>query len=106
MPRIRTFVSAIVFMLSTTCAPAGAATLTVINTADSGAGSLRAALASAGSGDTIVFAPGVTGSIALLSTLSITQPVTIVGPGVSSLAGRSRERPGHGIVRGHLTCRA
>lgn len=67
------------------CAPAGAATRTVINTHDSGAGSLRAALASAGSGDTIVFAPGVTGSIALLSTLSITQSLTIQGPGVANL---------------------
>ena len=87
MPHIRILVSAILFLfpLSIVCAPAGAATLTVINTLDGGAGSLRAALASAGSGDTIVFAPGVTGSIALLSTLSITQPVTIQGPGVANL---------------------
>jgi hypothetical protein len=87
MPPIRTLVSAILFLflLSMVCAPAGAATLTVINTQDSGAGSLRAALASAASGDTIVFAPGVTGSVALLSTLSITQPVTIQGPGVANL---------------------
>ena len=42
---------------------ASAATLTVSNTADSGAGSLRAQVAAAASGDTIVFGAGVTGII-------------------------------------------
>src|SRR5690242_14497238 len=40
---------------------AGAATtITVTSSADSGAGTLRDALANANNGDTIVFAPGVT----------------------------------------------
>lgn len=73
-------------VLALICAAAPAnATITVMNTADSGGGSLREAIASAASGETIDFAPGVTGTIALLSTLSITQPVTIQGPGATNL---------------------
>lgn len=67
--------------------PAAAeAVTTVTNTSDSGAGSLRAALATAPSGDTIEFAPGVSGTISLTSgVLSITQSVTIAGPGAGTL---------------------
>ena len=57
-----------------------AATYTVTNTNDSGAGSLRAAIASAnfdGIQDAITFASGVTGSIHLHSQLGIANPVTI-----------------------------
>lgn len=64
-----------------------AATYTVINTLDSGAGSLRDALTNvnAGSGgDTINFS-GVTGTITLSSVLSITKSVTINGPGPNLL---------------------
>ena len=43
------------------------ATQTVTNTNDSGAGSLRAAIAAAASGETIDFAPGVNGQITLTS---------------------------------------
>ena len=56
-----------------------AATLTVLNTNDSGAGSLRAAIAAAASGDTINFA--VTGMITLASELAIDKNLTIQGPG-------------------------
>ena len=68
--------------------PAAAqAVTTVTNTNDSGAGSLRAAIASAPSGDTIDFAPGVSGTITLTSgVLSITQSVTLAGPGAGTLA--------------------
>ena len=61
-----------------------AATLTVINTNDSGAGSLRQAIADAASGDTITFA--VTGTI-LLTTgeLTINKDLTIQGPGANLL---------------------
>ena len=70
---------------------ARASTFTVTNTADSGLGSLRAAISQAnidganGTPDTINF--NVTGTITLTGgTLSITQPVTITGPGAASLA--------------------
>lgn len=46
--------------------PAAAAILTVTNNADAGPGSLRAEIAAAGSGDTIIFDPGL-GAIALTS---------------------------------------
>jgi hypothetical protein len=66
-------------------ASAFASTDVVTTLADSGTGSLRAALAAANSGDTIVFSPGLTGTITLASTLMINQNVTIQGPGASSL---------------------
>jgi 5-hydroxyisourate hydrolase-like protein (transthyretin family) len=47
---------------------AEAATLTVTNANDSGAGSLRAALASAATGDTIAFASSLTGATIVLMT--------------------------------------
>src|SRR2546427_7959064 len=63
-----------------------AATITVSNTADSGAGSLRAALAGAANGDTID-ATGVTGTITLTSgQLLINHDLSINGPGPTNLA--------------------
>jgi parallel beta-helix repeat protein len=73
------------FGLGVGVAPAAsAATLTVLNNADSGAGSLRATIAGAASGDTIVFG-SVTGTIPLATELTINVDVTISGPGASSL---------------------
>src|SRR5207237_2303083 len=52
----------------------------VTNTADNGAGSLRAALAAATNGNTIVFATNVTGAIKLTSgELLVNQSVSILG---------------------------
>ena len=69
--------------------PAGATTLTVSNTLDSGAGSLRQAMinANAAAGaDTINFAAGVTGTITLASDLpDVTESLTITGPGSAAL---------------------
>ncbi len=67
--------------------PAAAATLAVTNTLNAGDGSLRDAIAVANStseADTIVF-EGVAGAIELLSTIDITAPLTISGPGVDAL---------------------
>lgn len=66
---------------------ASAATYTVTNTLDSGAGSLRDALASVNTGsggDTVVFS-GVTGTITLSSMLTLSKSVTITGPGANIL---------------------
>ena len=61
-----------------------AATITVTNTNDSGAGSLRQAIADAHDGDTIDF--GVTGTITLTSgELLVDKNVTINGPDSNSL---------------------
>src|SRR5437667_11403328 len=79
-----------------------AATVTVTTTDDSGAGSLREALASVANGDTIDFA--VTGTITLTSgELVVTNSVDITGTCASDLAvngnGASRVfRIGPGIV--------
>jgi hypothetical protein len=67
---------------------ASAATFQVTTTADSGAGSLRQALVDANAApdaDTIVFAAGVTGQIALGSELLASEPTTIEGPGAGVL---------------------
>ena len=62
-----------------------AATITVTNTNDSGAGSLRQAIADANDGDTIDF--GVTGTITLTTGhLLVAKNITISGPGATNLA--------------------
>ena len=62
-------------------------TLTVMNNQDSGVGSLRADIAAAQSGDTIVFAPNLNGQTITLTSgeLSITKGLTIQGPGAGQL---------------------
>ncbi|MEO8527980.1 MAG: choice-of-anchor Q domain-containing protein [Pseudolysinimonas sp.] len=60
--------------------PAMASTLTVMSNADSGAGSLRDTLSTAGSGDVIDFQAGIT-AINLTSTITIPVGVTIDGGG-------------------------
>lgn len=78
--------------------PAHAATYTVSNLNDSSAGSLRQAIVDANkdaNADTIVFGASARGTIALTSgQLTISQSVTITGPGAQLLAlsggGRSR----------------
>lgn len=69
---------------------AGADTYTVSNLNDSGAGSLRQAILAANShsgADTIVFTPGLTGALPLLTVLpTISDDVEIDGPGADSLS--------------------
>ena len=61
-------------------------TLTVTSIADKGAGSLRADIAAAQSGDTIDFAPSLVGQvITLRSELLIDKNLTITGPGAGQL---------------------
>jgi hypothetical protein len=63
-------------------------TLTVLNTLDSGAGSLRDTITRARSGDTIVFAPSLNGQTITLTSdqLTINKNLDIEGPGASLLA--------------------
>ncbi|WP_440222662.1 right-handed parallel beta-helix repeat-containing protein [Dokdonella sp. MW10] len=86
MTLIRPFLSAALIAVAP-CA--GAATLTVTTLADSGAGSLRAAItqANAAAGaDTIQFQAGLAGTIVLTSgQLSVTDSLTITGPGAGVL---------------------
>ena len=70
----------LLFLLAGSCLQG--ATITVTSNADSGANTLRAALASAASGDTIDFAIPPTGSVAtinLLTVLNVNTPVIIKG---------------------------
>lgn len=76
--------------------PAGAATLTVGNTDDSGSGSLRQAMIDAAEGDTIEFSASATGTIVLLSPLpQIVADLSIEGPGadVLTISGAMNVRP-------------
>ena len=89
MKRLNQIIVAFAAMLAIAAVPANlrAATITVTNTADSGPGSLRAALASAASGDTINFSLPAPAKITLTSgELLVSKSVTIVGPGPSNLA--------------------
>src|SRR6516164_9626886 len=63
-------------------------TLTVLNTLDKGAGSLRDTITSAKSGDAIVFAPSLDGQTITLTSgeLAINKSLDIEGPGASLLA--------------------
>lgn len=84
-------------LLMTPVDKAEAATFTVTNTNDSGAGSLRQAIIDANGAvgpDDVTFAAGVTGSISLYSVIAIDDPVTITGPGQSvlTLSGRDLNR--------------
>ena len=60
-----------------------AAVLTVTSLADGGTGSLRDAVASSSSGDTIQF--GVTGTINLSSAINIPHTLDVQGPGAAAL---------------------
>lgn len=77
---------ATVFCLLAAVSPA--ATLMVATNADSGAGSLRQAIADARSGDTIIFDAALHGSVISLTSgqLTITNSVDIRGPGPCLLA--------------------
>ena len=72
-----------VLVLSATGTPA--ATITVTNGNDIGAGSLRHAILSASSGDTINFAPCLTPITLTSGELVITKNLTITGPGAGRL---------------------
>ncbi|WP_035612531.1 choice-of-anchor Q domain-containing protein [Haloferula sp. BvORR071] len=83
-------------------AAAGAATIEVSSLADSGTGSLREAIATAADGDTIKIT--ATGSLGLQSPLVLSRPVTVNGPGISSLKVRRGEgAPRCGIFEVYAT---
>ncbi|BAQ65372.1 choice-of-anchor Q domain-containing protein [Geminocystis sp. NIES-3709] len=72
-----------------------AAIITVTSLADSGAGSLRNAIASANAGDTIVFQNGLTGTITLTSgALVVNKSLTIQGLGANllTISGNNNDR--------------
>ncbi len=84
MRRATTF-SILALLLYALAIQVRATTITVINTNDSGPGSLRQALVDANPGDTITFA--VTGTIGLTSAeLVIDKTITVSGPGPDMLA--------------------
>ena len=85
-----------VALLYATALSAHAGTITVINTNDSGPGSLRQALTDASEGDTITFA--VSGTIRLIrGELLVNKDVNISGPGTDNLAvsGNAKSRVFH-----------
>lgn len=91
MPRIRLPYVLIAVSGAITMQAATAATFSVTNLGDSGAGSFRAQIAAAngaGGPDTITF--DVTGTINIDTPIDITDDLVIDGPGISSLTLNSR----------------
>jgi hypothetical protein len=82
------FVAVCVSLLCAITISARADTITVINTNDSGPGSLRQTLADANNGDTIDFDPALNGQTITLTggELAIDKNITITGPGANLLA--------------------
>lgn len=85
MVRIHTHILLKLFLLLLSATTVSAANITVTNTNNTGAGSLRAAITAAAPGDTILFAPGLSGTITLASSLTINKNLTIIGPGADLL---------------------
>lgn len=75
-------------LFQTVILPVSADDWTVLNTNDSGAGSLRQAISDAGNGDTILFDSSLNGQTITLTSgqLLVTKILTISGPGVDLLA--------------------
>jgi CSLREA domain-containing protein len=81
----RIFAAGLIVFACLLIAPAWATTYAITSTADSGSGTLRAALTSAAKGDTIDLT-GVSGIITLASALpTISKDLNISGPGPSAL---------------------
>jgi hypothetical protein len=100
--KIKRKLSAIVgvLLLSVMATQTRAATITVTNTNDSGAGSLRQALAEVSDGDTINFT--VNGTITLTSgVLTVDEDVTISGPGANQLSIDGTHQFGLATVAGN-----
>src|SRR5213082_1775776 len=110
--RIR-FGAACVLLLCAIATPARANTITVINTNDSGPGSLRQALADANDGDTINFDPSVASVILITAELAIDKSVTLSGAPQMVTVVRSSQTefrifhvmPGHSVEINSLTIR-
>ena len=85
--RLASSLALVLALVGLTTPTASAATLAVTSTADSGAGSLRQAIADASAGDTIAFnLSGCPCTITLASELTIDKNLTITGPGANQLA--------------------
>ena len=92
------FTCGLVAVVALALAPAmvaNAADIQVTNNNDSGAGSLRQAIANVGIGEEITFADNVTGTITLTTgQLSISKNLTITGPGadILTISGNNASR--------------
>lgn len=83
--RVAAAIRAVLMLIAAALLPLSAATITVSNTDDSGAGSLRQAIADAVSGD-VIDCSGISGTIVLTSgQLTINKSLTINGPGADLL---------------------
>ncbi|HEV2385930.1 MAG TPA: choice-of-anchor Q domain-containing protein [Candidatus Acidoferrales bacterium] len=82
----KSVLAALVVGVLLAASPVFGSTFTVTNTNDSGAGSLRDAIATASDGDTINFSLPYPATITVLSPLTVSHVVNIIGPGASNLA--------------------
>ena len=94
-----------VVLLLQAVAIASGNTVGVISTNDSGAGSLRQALSDAENGDTIVFAPGVTGMITLTSgELTVGKSLAIFNANASLLTVSGNNASGVFSISNVVAC--
>lgn len=96
-------IAVLFFMLSFTAIENQAATLTVTNLNNIGAGSLRQSVIDAVSGDTIDFASNVRGTIVLSAKISFSKSLIITGPGAGllTISNGSQSPPGIFEVAGN-----
>lgn len=92
--RLAVVVGCTVALLMGGVGAAHAATITVTNTNDSGAGSLRQAVIGAASGDTILFAAGLSGQTITLTTgeIAINKSLTIGSNVPITISGNNASR--------------
>lgn len=95
-----TFLGFVMLSVFFSAGPVFGATITVTNTSDSGAGSLRDAIASASNGDVIQFNLSYPATITVGSPLMFGPSVTITGPGASNLIISGADGVGVFIVNG------
>ena len=98
-------------LLLATAVPAWAATLIVTNSNDSGAGSLRAQIAAAATGDTIVFSPALDGATIDLTTFSndLSAGSTQFGPSAFFITGSKTltiDATANGLTQGVVIARS
>lgn len=104
MVMVLSMIMTIVPAFSLNLVASAANTIQVTSNADSGAGTLREAIAAAQEGDTIAISTSVE-NITLLSEIAITVPVTIIGHNSSTVETDAEIKSRKPVISGNNACR-